>query len=109
MHLTIPLVIVFEQQLPIHFVTTYLKNEGGVFLSIPNGRSWFTELTIALRKSNSYVARLVRGWREFANDNNLEVGDVCIFKLLEGTKISFEVSIVRFAEYECEHLSTLIY
>ncbi|PON78683.1 B3 DNA binding domain containing protein [Trema orientale] len=45
------------------------------------------------------TARLCKGWREFSDANNLEVGDVCIFKLLNGTEISFEVSIVRFAEY----------
>ena len=41
------------------------------------------------------MARLACGWREFAHDNNLEVGDVCVFVLLEAKMVSFEVSIFR--------------
>ena len=83
---------------------TYIKNEGGIVLSVPNGGSWFVELRMTPPESINREARLFKGWREFAKDNNLQVGDVCIFKLLDGTNISFEVSIVRFAEYECEQL-----
>ena len=83
---------------------TYIENEGGVVLSVPNGRSWFAELRMAPPESDNFTARLCKGWHEFVKDNNLEVGDVCIFKLLDGTKVSFEVSIVRVAEYECEQL-----
>ena len=41
------------------------------------------------------------GWRTFAKDNNLEVGDVCVFGLSEGTKMSFKVVIFRVSEEHC--------
>ncbi|POO02682.1 hypothetical protein TorRG33x02_016680, partial [Trema orientale] len=88
-------------QLPIKFVNAYIKNQGGVFLSVPNGRSWDAKLRITPQESMNCVARLCKGWTEFVKDNNLGIGDVCVFKLLDRTAISFEVSIVRFAEYDC--------
>ncbi|POO02690.1 B3 DNA binding domain containing protein [Trema orientale] len=83
---------------PLDFAARYIKNQGDVVLSVPNCSSWFAEFRI---RPLNWAARLCNGWHEFANDNSLEVGDICIFKLLDGTKISFEVSIVRFDEYEC--------
>ncbi|PON54057.1 B3 DNA binding domain containing protein [Parasponia andersonii] len=87
--------------LPLNFVTTYIKTQGYVVLSVPNGRSWYAELRMTPPGFSYSVARLCKGWPEFVNDNNLKVGDVCIFKLLDRDEISFEVSIVRFSEYDC--------
>ena len=78
----------------------YIKKQCDIVLSIQNGRSWLVEFRMTPRKFTQCSAKLCQGWLEFVNDNNLEVGDVCIFKLLHGTKVSFEVSIVRFAEYK---------
>ncbi|POO02673.1 B3 DNA binding domain containing protein, partial [Trema orientale] len=86
-------------QLPLHFILSYVTTQGYVVLSVPNGRSWYAELRITPPSSSNRVARLCHGWPEFSNDNNLEFGDVCVFKLLDKPEISFEVSIVRFAEW----------
>lgn len=40
-------------------------------------------------------ARFQTGWREFAQDNDLKVGDVCAFVLTKSIRIIFEVSIFR--------------
>ena len=78
-----------------------MKKQGDVVLSVPNGRSWFAEFRTTAPRVIGTATTLIKGWREFAMDNNLEVGDVCIFKLLDRTRISFEVFIFRFAEHEC--------
>lgn len=42
----------------------------------------------------SSTARSWSGWKDFAQDNNLGVGDVCIFVLRNRVKILFEVLIL---------------
>ncbi|GKU93618.1 hypothetical protein SLEP1_g7195 [Rubroshorea leprosula] len=39
--------------------------------------------------------KLLCGWKEFAQGNNLEVGDVCVFEMINQTKITFSVAIFR--------------
>ena len=41
------------------------------------------------------ITRILTGWQDFARDNRLKPGDVCIFSLLKGTESSFEVVIFR--------------
>ena len=38
-----------------------------------------------------------QGWTEFARDNSLKVGDVCIFELINGIEVAFKVAIFRAA------------
>ena len=99
------LLVFFEQFVPLDFATRYMKKQGAVILSVPNGRSWLAEFRMISPKFMNCSARLCKGWHEFANGNNLEVGDICIFELLDGTEISFRVSIVHLAEYECHQWS----
>ncbi|PON54050.1 B3 DNA binding domain containing protein [Parasponia andersonii] len=84
--------------IPLDFAERYLKNEGDVVLSVPNGRSWFCQFKFRSLRTGKQEAEIYGGWKDFAVDNNLEVGDVCIFELLDGTEISFQVSIVRVAD-----------
>ncbi|PON71835.1 B3 DNA binding domain containing protein [Parasponia andersonii] len=52
-------------------------------------------------------AGLHSGWSVFALENNLDVGDLCIFELVTRTgKISFQVCIVRLADYAYHQLSS---
>ena len=44
------------------------------------------------------TARFEYGWIPFARDNNLKVGDVCAFVLLDSTKTTFRVVIFRVSE-----------
>ncbi|POO02670.1 B3 DNA binding domain containing protein [Trema orientale] len=82
-----------------------MKNQDDIVLCVPSVGLWFVEVKIRSPRFKTCAATILKGWHEFANDNNLEVGDVCIFKLLDGDKTSFEVSIVRFAVYEYLHWS----
>ncbi|OQU91343.1 putative B3 domain-containing protein Os03g0621600 isoform X4 [Sorghum bicolor] len=38
---------------------------------------------------------LSQGWKQFARDNKLQVGDLCLFELLENTKYTMNVHIIR--------------
>lgn len=40
------------------------------------------------------IPRFESGWLTFARDNNLKIGDVCVFVLLEVINLSFEVVIL---------------
>jgi hypothetical protein len=39
--------------------------------------------------------RLKTGWKLFAQDNNLKMGDICLFELLSKPKRTMEVYIIR--------------
>ncbi|KAM6591502.1 hypothetical protein CsatA_014107 [Cannabis sativa] len=82
---------------PLDIVEKYIRNEGDAILSIPNGRQYWTA---QFKMMKSYIdgncrAIIYNGWKKFMEDNNLEVGDVCVFELLNGIEISFQVLIVR--------------
>ncbi|KAK8367553.1 hypothetical protein V6Z12_A02G193700 [Gossypium hirsutum] len=83
-------------------IASALKSENPFFVviiqpshSIPvihllsNGKSWpVIYFQHSIKKSNVIF---VTGWRGFAMDNNLEVGDVCAFELIEGPKTSMKL------------------
>ncbi|GAV90717.1 B3 domain-containing protein, partial [Cephalotus follicularis] len=81
----------------------FTKEKGDVFLYTPDGKTWSSKYIV--RTSCRVRARFGRGWRVFAQDNRLKVGDVCVFELIKGTEISFKVfTFLMFEEPDC-HLS----
>uniref|UniRef100_A0A2P2IW58 B3 domain-containing protein Os11g0197600-like n=1 Tax=Rhizophora mucronata TaxID=61149 RepID=A0A2P2IW58_RHIMU len=73
-------------RIPSQFARKYFKQHGNAVLCGLDGRSWSVDY------SNK---RFSQGWKKFAQDNHLEVGDVCIFELIKGTEYSFNVAICR--------------
>lgn len=45
-------------------------------------------------------AKFEYGWKAFAQDNDLKVGDVCVFVLTKSIEISFDIAIFRENETE---------
>ncbi|KAF3964420.1 hypothetical protein CMV_011296 [Castanea mollissima] len=87
--------------IPIDFASRYLnKKHGDAILCISDGRKWPVKYTCQMfaTKPKSFFKC---GWRTFAKDNNLAVGDVCVFGLSKGTKMSFKVVIFRVNEEHC--------
>ncbi|XP_062102209.1 B3 domain-containing protein LOC_Os12g40090-like [Humulus lupulus] len=83
---------------PLNFAMTQLK-EGAAILSILNGGSWPIQFQMRHIKTNGEMRADFRcGWIEFVRDNDLKVGDVCIFELLNKSDNLFRVSIVRAAD-----------
>ncbi|KAF1884001.1 hypothetical protein Lal_00012961 [Lupinus albus] len=83
--------------LPSKFVKRYfdmgIKN-GEMNLLLANGRVWPTRYCIRGDCDRTRF-ELSSGWKQFCKDNNLEVGDVCIFELIDRTKLAFQVCIFR--------------
>jgi hypothetical protein len=50
--------------------------------------------------SSPEVTRIVAGWRKFVQDNDVEVGDICIFELLKIYEMcTMEVHIIRAKDF----------
>ncbi|KAL5557168.1 hypothetical protein UlMin_039404 [Ulmus minor] len=80
--------------LPSDFARRYLSNNlEKVTLRVLGGkRSWSATYTFG-EYGSSVRAVLTGEWLAFARDNNLKVGDVCIFVLRGGIQASFDVVI----------------
>lgn len=84
----------FFQYIPYKFAETYLNgNKGQVSLQVPDGRTWTLKFSVDVMGSGQHKAQFHNNWADFAQDNNLEVGDVCVFELIDCQKGSFKVSI----------------
>ena len=59
-----------------------------------NGGTWSVKFSNYEAKTKSEFRQ---GWMEFARDNSLKVGDVCIFELINGIEVAFKVAIFRAA------------
>ena len=73
-----------------------------MILQASGGRKWSVKYELRKRE-RCEIAELCRGWREFARDNNFEVGDVCVFEFIKGNEISLKVSISRATEDANRH------
>ncbi|EYU30825.1 hypothetical protein MIMGU_mgv11b018073mg [Erythranthe guttata] len=59
-------------------------------LRVLNGKTWPVKCTIY-----KLSAKINSGWRNFVKDNRLKVGDVCIFQVINTTRLLLEVTIFR--------------
>ncbi|POO02661.1 B3 DNA binding domain containing protein [Trema orientale] len=79
--------------LPSLFATKYLRSKNmDVILKVSDGRTWSVKYSFRLW-NGSPKAKFDRGWKAFARENDLKVGDVCVFVLTKRTGILFEVTI----------------
>ncbi|XP_038702044.1 uncharacterized protein LOC119998720 isoform X3 [Tripterygium wilfordii] len=77
-------------RMPADFAKDYLpESRSDVTLCTPDGRSWSVEYNNRLL--------LPKGWLKFVHDNNLEVGDVCLFELIQSFEIKLNVFIIKSA------------
>lgn len=75
------------------FATTYFtQKEADVVLKDRDGRTWPVHLKVYQKYR---CTRFGCGWKAFAIDNDLRVGDSCAFELLEGPEILFRVTVFR--------------
>ncbi|KAI5337302.1 hypothetical protein L3X38_016573 [Prunus dulcis] len=76
-------------------MTRLSKNSGNVMFRVLDGRTWCLGLKCERAKPK---ARFQSGWFKFARDNNLKIGDVCVFVLVDDIRLTFEVVIFRATE-----------
>ncbi|GMI68097.1 related to vernalization1 1 [Hibiscus trionum] len=82
--------------LPVDFARKYLtKMVNQVILLLSNGKSWpviYYQHRIEGPKPN---VKFGDGWSKFVVDNNLDVGDACVFQLTEAAVSSMNVTIYK--------------
>ncbi|KAI8542284.1 hypothetical protein RHMOL_Rhmol08G0127100 [Rhododendron molle] len=78
--------------MPVNFVKKYLgDHHKNVSLKISDGTIWSVR-----SYHRSMTAQRSLAWRQFARDNNLKVGDICIFELMgKGIEPQLNVTIFR--------------
>ncbi|XP_021762215.1 B3 domain-containing protein Os04g0386900-like [Chenopodium quinoa] len=83
----------YQVILPIQF-SQALPNKTIPVILTRGGKSW--ETTYLGENAPSYK-RFDSRWRAFAEDNNLKVGDVCVFELVEqsDTLLKFKVQVLQ--------------
>ncbi|XP_066335882.1 putative B3 domain-containing protein Os03g0621600 [Miscanthus floridulus] len=60
-----------------------------------HGMSWEVMCHIMVGKDRGECKRLRNGWARFAGDNNLQLGDICLFEQLKTKKYKMNVHIIR--------------
>ncbi|CAL0318550.1 unnamed protein product [Lupinus luteus] len=81
----------YSLRMPTEFAEKYLKKTKGVaHLQVMDERTW----------SVVYIGpSITTGWNKFASDNNLSIGNVCVFELImRKESLCFKVFIFRVAE-----------
>ncbi|RDX76278.1 B3 domain-containing transcription factor VRN1, partial [Mucuna pruriens] len=92
---------------PLYFPSKFSKRHidlhekrGDINLKMLSGRVWPARYQIRTVAAKIRF-ELYSGWKTFAEDNNLKVGDVCIFELIPGTKLTFQtIQIVKHFKVE---------
>ncbi|KAK8482108.1 hypothetical protein V6N13_111522 [Hibiscus sabdariffa] len=85
----------FRLSIPSNFAREHLMKEHcSVTLSDSSGKTWITTFKQSQR-GKKLDAKLQTGWKTFVQDNNIQVGDVCAFELINSIEISFRVVIYQ--------------
>ena len=75
--------LTFPQNIPYKFTKRYLdEKKDQVTLQVSDGRTWIVKFSVNVVSSGQHKAKFSHTWKNFARDNNLEVGDVCVFELI---------------------------
>jgi len=82
--------------MPGNFLTEDQQKENdSVTLWISEERAWHVKF---YTNRSSGQINLSTGWVDFVKDNNLKIGNVCVFEQIKKTRISFRVFIFRDGE-----------
>nr|XP_011467596.1 PREDICTED: B3 domain-containing protein LOC_Os12g40080-like isoform X2 [Fragaria vesca subsp. vesca] len=83
------------KSLPLNFAKRHFikRPASNITLQILDGRTWSVEFTYSEEE-----ARFQEGWLTFVKDNNLEVGDVCVFVLIKDFEQLLRVNIFHTSE-----------
>jgi hypothetical protein len=88
------------QHIPSEFGKRHLldldNKQGDIHLRLLNGKVWQAKYRIRIANGVQRYEMYSSGWKEFAKDNNLKVGDACTFELLPTSSIvTFIVHIFK--------------
>ncbi|KAG0548512.1 hypothetical protein BDA96_01G173000 [Sorghum bicolor] len=80
--------------IPRVYADVHLPFENQTLMLQCCGQSWDVRCITHKGRPNRGKS-LSQGWKQFARDNKLQVGDLCLFELLENTKYTMNVHIIR--------------
>lgn len=66
-----------------------------MILQTSAGGSWTVGYKVIVQSDRGICGAFLFKWKAFAEKNNIEVGDVCVFQLIDRTKLSFKVIIYQ--------------
>ncbi|XVF61907.1 hypothetical protein PTKIN_Ptkin08bG0172400 [Pterospermum kingtungense] len=79
----------YRMIIPLNFARKFLTTQNGnLTLCDSTGKTWPAKYSRSGNTSSIYV-----GWRAFAEDNNLALGDICVFELIKHPEILLKVVI----------------
>ncbi|KAI4322054.1 hypothetical protein L6164_021777 [Bauhinia variegata] len=76
---------------PTWFAKEYLRGVVSLHLENSNGKRW--KVGCHSPNSRSSALRIGKGWRDFARDNHLQEGDVCVFELIKRKQVVIQVTV----------------
>ena len=76
-----------------------MEKERNVLLRVSDGRTWLVKCYG--EEGKKHRLRIRRGWPSFVEDNNLKVGDVCVFELTNTIDVSFLVHVFGDSAFIC--------
>ncbi|XP_061358903.1 putative B3 domain-containing protein Os03g0621600 [Gastrolobium bilobum] len=80
----------YDLAVPVQFAEIYLKKkERNILLQVLDGRTWTCKYRFP---------RISSRWKKFVTDNDLKVGDVCLFEMTNIRDLSLKVHIFPLAE-----------
>ncbi|KAF7113889.1 hypothetical protein RHSIM_RhsimUnG0104300 [Rhododendron simsii] len=83
----------YSMNVPLEFVKKYLRdNQKSISLRISDGTTWL----VRFYSTGAMNGKRNLGWGPFVRDNNLKVGDICVFELIStGIEPQLDVTIFR--------------
>ncbi|XP_065871972.1 B3 domain-containing protein REM9-like [Euphorbia lathyris] len=86
----------YRLDIPSSFSKKYIKKRrGNVILNSIDEKTWSVEYADKKLNGIKVLTVVSRGWRKFVEDNHLDVGDVCVFELINHNATEFQVVICR--------------
>ena len=92
------------QVIPIRFVKRHLITDNKcITVKGRDKRTWSMKCRLRTGRYGRMTAELSSGWIIFLRDNQLKLGDVCVFELIKSPIIVLKVVIFRNNEDVADH------
>ena len=92
---TLKTLFLYNQKFSRKYFDVCLPLKSRVLILQCHGKSWEVICHIQVPKAQRKVKMLSKGWARFARDNNLHLGDICLFEPLKTKKYRMNVRIIR--------------
>ena len=81
----------FQQAFGKQYATEYLPDGEQTLTLLRKGKSTTWKVRMVPRSGGSHRQMLTVGWRDFVQDNRLEVEDICLFQQMEDKRLTMTV------------------